>query len=87
MNSKQATKPRELHDRATADHITVNGRRVTRGTEISIVGIRGRCQFIQAVHTTDGRAWVDVITNRGFARTVRPDTIRTVHTRRTGVDA
>jgi hypothetical protein len=61
------------------------GRRLERGDEVSIAGIRGRCAFVQHVTHESGVEWVDIVTSRGFARSVRPSTIRTVHRRRTGI--
>jgi hypothetical protein len=54
-----------------------------------VSGIRGRVRFRQHVrNTTTGAEWVDVTTSRGFARSVPPAAIRTVHrTRRLGASA
>lgn len=63
------------------DEITVNGRRVTPGTELTVRGIRGRASFIRHVRTATAE-WVDVSTARG-PRAIHPVNIKTVHHRRT----
>lgn len=82
MTPRKATTPRVDATRETASTLTVHGRRVQPGTELSIAGIRGRCVFRQHVRHQSGAEWVDVLTSRGKSRSVRPDAIRTVHTRR-----
>lgn len=82
MKATTAAPVREITDRRRADTMRINGRHVTRGTELTIDGIRGRCAFVQHVTHENGAEWVDVIVARsGRSRTVRPDAIRVVHTR------
>ncbi len=78
----KASQTRQITDRTVAPQMTVNGRHVATGDEITVDGIRGRCAFIQHVTHTSGVEWVDVITSRGFSRSVRPDVIRTAHQKR-----
>lgn len=40
--------------------IQINGRNVTKGTELKISGERGRFRFIQFVTTDKGVEWIDV---------------------------
>jgi hypothetical protein len=40
--------------------IHINGRKVSKGTELKISGERGRFRFIQQVTNHDGISWVDV---------------------------
>lgn len=82
MKTTLATAPRVITDRAAFDTLTVNGRTVTRGAEVTVIGIRGRCSFVQYVRHDSGSEWVDVLTSTNRSRTVRPSAIRVVHTRR-----
>lgn len=61
-----------------------NRRVVTKGTEMTVEGVRGRVRFVQHVTAPSGAEWLDVITIRtGHARSVRPSAVRRVHRRRT----
>jgi hypothetical protein len=63
----------------------VNGRPLESGTELTVEGL-GRVVFLSYAKSASGAETIDVITSRGFARTVRPDRIKTVHrTRRLAV--
>ena len=67
-----------------SDEITVNGRKVVRGTELSITGERGRYRFLKHVYNpkTDS-SWIDVVGGSNTAasqhRSFRQDRIKTVH--------
>lgn len=87
--SRSTTPARVIADRRPVDHVTVNGRRVARGVEVTIPG-RGRrnvrATVLGCVEHESGAVWVDLMTSAGFARTVHPDTIKVVHAgRRMGV--
>ena len=82
-----ASAPRVDPSRTYSPAMTVHGRAVERGTELTVAGIRGRVAFVAHVRHVDGAEWVDVITARGFARTVHPNKIKCVHRRRTGIIA
>lgn len=72
----------EAHpDWTVSEEMTVNGRKVEIGTEVSIKGEPGRFKFLQHV-TTPSCEWVDVIGGRkGYVhqRSFRPDRVKTVH--------
>lgn len=62
--------------------IQVNGRNVTAGTELKIVGERGRFRFIRLVKNLNGAQWVDVWGGPKGAeqwRSFKLDRIKTVH--------
>jgi hypothetical protein len=65
------------------DHIVVNGRHVTAGTELSIMGERGRFRFTKYVYnSTADCEWIDVVGGmKGVKqfRSFRPDRVKTVH--------
>jgi hypothetical protein len=88
MTRARRTPPRVDTSRTYRDETTIHGRHVERGTELSVAGIRGRCVFLAHVEHVDGAEWLDVVTSRGFSRSVHPDKVRTVHrARRTGLVA
>lgn len=82
MTPRKLAPPRVDTERTTTDHMTANGRHIVAGTELTVDGIRGRVRFIRHVRHVNGAEWVDVITSRGYARTVRPVVIRRVHRNR-----
>ena len=60
----------------------INGRNVSKGTELKISGERGRFRFIKYVKTEKGNEWVDVFGGPKGAecmRSFRLDRIKTVH--------
>lgn len=62
--------------------IQINGRNVTKGTELKISGERGRFRFVQHVTTGAGVVWIDVWGGPKGAETMRsfyPDKIKRVH--------
>lgn len=65
------------------DHIVVNGRHVTKNTELSIKGEGGRFRFIKYVYNTEADCeWIDVVGGKkGVSqfRSFRPDRVKTVH--------
>lgn len=64
--------------------IQVNGRYVSKGTELKISGVRGRYRFIKQVTTEKGITWVDVYGGtKGYEciRSFSPDQIKTVHSK------
>lgn len=75
--------PAEL-DWIISEELTVNGRSVVAGTELSISGEGGtRFVFVRHVARPDGREWIDVLeTYKGTPqayRSFRPERIKTVH--------
>jgi hypothetical protein len=83
--SGSTTPPRVDTSRIYTAETTIHGRHVTRGTELAADGIRGRVAFIAHVRHVDGVEWLDVVDTRGRSRSIRPDKIRTVHRRVTGI--
>jgi hypothetical protein len=82
MRQRKATKARPYPEHWTVStEITVNGRRVTPGTEVSIRGERGRFLFVKHVKTPTAE-WIDVVNGgdkgTGF-RSFTPNRVRTVH--------
>lgn len=64
--------------------IQVNGRYVSKGTELKIAGERGRYRFIKQVTTEKGITWVDVYGGpKGYEclHSFSPDRIKTVHSK------
>jgi hypothetical protein len=64
-----------------SDSIQINGRSVTLGTELSIVGESGRFRFIKHVKTPDVE-WIDVIGGKKgheMWRSFGLDRVKTVH--------
>lgn len=66
-----------------SEEITVHGRKVARGTELSIKGERGRFIFIKHIfNPKTGSEWVDVVGGPSGYKTSRSfhlDKIRRVH--------
>lgn len=60
-----------------SDELTLNGRHITKGTELSITGLRGRFPFVQHVRCNDTE-WIDVLGPHGI-RSFYLDRIKTVH--------
>ncbi len=84
-DSKTTNPAPRLNDHwVITEEITVNGRKVVRGTELSIVGERGRYKFLKHVYNpkTDS-SWIDVVGGSNTAasqhRSFRQDRIKTVH--------
>lgn len=82
---KRRKKPQtveEAHpDWVVSDHIQVNGRHVSAGTELSIHDERGRFRFIKHVKTPTAE-WIDVVggtTGHKSYRSFRPDRVKRVH--------
>jgi hypothetical protein len=74
--------PRPCDSWEIQTEIQINGRNVTRGTELKIAGERGRFRFIKYVKTEKGVEWVDVIGGPKGAecwRSFRPEQVKTVH--------
>lgn len=64
------------------EHATINGRKIERGTEVSIKGESGRFRFIQHVTNQNGVQWIDVVggkKNYEMSRSFRLDRVKTVH--------
>lgn len=62
--------------------IQINGRNVSRGTELKISGERGRFRFVHQVTTTDGKVWIDVYGGPKHMETMRSfylDRVKRVH--------
>lgn len=60
------------------DSLMINGRHVSRGTELSIRGERGRFKFFKHVVNGD-KEWIDVIDRFRAFRSFRPDDVKRVH--------
>lgn len=69
----------------TTLEMTVNNRHVSKGTELSIQGERGRYRFVK--HVTNGQAvWIDVWggpKGREQMRSFRPERVKRVHYKNT----
>lgn len=86
VTTKKTTQstPRPNDNWVITEEITVNGRKVVKGTELTIEGERGRYLFIKHVYnpSTDS-AWIDVVGGSSTAasrhRSFRQDRIKTVH--------
>jgi hypothetical protein len=64
-----------------SDEIQINGRKISKGTEISIRGERGRFRFIKHVKTSKSE-WVDVVggtKNVNMWRSFDVSRVKTVH--------
>lgn len=62
--------------------IIINGRTVSKGTELSIRGARGRFRFVKQVTKDDGTSWLDVWggpKGHETLRSFRAEQVRTVH--------
>lgn len=72
------TKPRPLPDGwSETDHLTVNGRHVTTGTELSVWGRRGRVRFVKQV-TSPKSTWLQCWAGQRWAF-IDPNAVKTVH--------
>lgn len=66
----------------TIDTFKFNGRTLTKGTEVSIRGERGRFRFVGHKVHPNGNEWLDFIGGKKGCdawRSFAPDSIRTVH--------
>lgn len=72
----------DIHpDWIISDKIQINGRWVTAGTEMSIIGERGRFLFVKHVQTPTAE-WVDVIggaTGHKAMRSFRSERVKRIH--------
>ena len=59
--------------------ITVNGRHVEPGTELTLIGGGGRYRFEKHVRTAADAVWIDAMGPTGRFRSFRPDQVDTVH--------
>jgi hypothetical protein len=62
--------------------IQINGRHVSKGTELKISGERGRFRFVQHVTTSEGKVWIDVFGGPKHMETMRsfyPERVKRVH--------
>jgi hypothetical protein len=67
---------------AYLNEIQINGRHVSKGTELKVTGERGRFRFVQQVTTSKGVVWIDVFGGPKNLETMRsfyPDRIKRVH--------
>jgi hypothetical protein len=68
-------------DWVISHEMTINGRHVETGTEVSVKGESGRFRFIKHVKTPKCE-WVDVVggpANAQKFRSFRPEAVKTVH--------
>ena len=61
-----------------SEEISIHGRNVSRGTELSIKGQRGRFKFIKHVVNGDIE-WIDVIDKFRAFRSFRTEEVKRVH--------
>lgn len=79
-NLPEGQKPND--DWVYLTEIQINGRHVSRGTELKISGERGRFRFMQHVTNSKGISWVDVWGGPKGAENCRsfyPERIKRVH--------
>jgi hypothetical protein len=65
-----------------SEEARINGRIVTKGTELSFKGIKGRFRFMRLVTLDDGRCWLDVVggpAKHEMTRSFGPERVKTVH--------
>jgi hypothetical protein len=65
-----------------SDETRINGRLVTKGTELSFKGVKGRFRFMRLVTLDDGRSWLDVYggpAKHEMLRSFGVDRVKTVH--------
>lgn len=75
-------RPGEEPDWTLSTEYRHNGRILTPGTEVSVIGLRGRYRFVKHVSRPNGVEWVDLWGGPGKEesfRSVRPERIRRVH--------
>lgn len=81
---RRKTKPQPLPaDWEVSETFYWNGRHITKGTELSITGARGRYRFVKHVKTPKAE-WIDTVgggtrTRSDMARSFAPNRIKTVH--------
>jgi hypothetical protein len=82
--TRKRTEPRPLPaDWTVTTDLTIHGRHVVPGTELTIQGVRGRVRFVRHVRRDNGTEWLDVIAaDESGWRSFRPERVRTVHIRR-----
>jgi hypothetical protein len=79
--ARKKTEPPPPPEGWTIDtEISINGRNVSPGTELSIRGVRGRVRFMRRV-TTPTACWIDVVTPdpHKILRSFTVDRVKTVH--------
>lgn len=60
--------------------VKINGRKVGRDTELTILDVRGRCRFLSlTTNPKNGATWVDVVDARGNLRSFAVDQVTRVH--------
>lgn len=82
---KKVTIPRLIPNWKVFDEVKVNGRILTKNTEFSVKGERGRFRFTQYV-VSEKSEWIDCIGgSKGYEkmRSFSPDSVRRVHVKRT----
>jgi hypothetical protein len=76
----EAPKPNDLWQIKT--EMQINGRNVSKGTELKVKGQRGRFRFIKHVVTETGHEWIDAIGGPKGAeqwRSFHLEDVKTVH--------
>lgn len=79
---KRRTKPTLPDDWTVHESYQVHGRWLTKGTEVSIRGERGRFRFIKAVERPGGILWLDFVggpKHHAQWRSFGPERVKTVH--------
>jgi len=69
-----------------SEAITIHGRNIEKGTELSVKGERGRFQFMRHVYNPNiDVEWIDVVGGKKGVREIRsfrPDRVKRVHWKR-----
>jgi hypothetical protein len=84
---KKSTEPDVARPNANWEYITemqINGRNVTKGTELKISGERGRFVFVNYTKTDKGREWITVWGGPKGMESTRSfylDRVKTVHSK------
>lgn len=87
MGKKKTTKadsPKPNDGWIVSAEMQINGRYVSKGTELKISGERGRYRFIKHVVTEKGNEWIDVWGGPKGAEQIRSftiDKVKTVHSK------
>lgn len=82
MSRRKVITPSNPLNWTITTEISINGRIVSPGTELSIKGERGRFRFIQHVVNANGVEWIDVVggkKNYDMFRSFKLDRVKTVH--------
>lgn len=82
MTKRKQVKSNLPDNWTVTDEVRINNRVVTKGTELSFKGVKGRFIFQRLVTLDDGRAWIDVFggpEKHEMLRSFGVDRVKTVH--------